>query len=62
MTKSFYYADNVDVDYLDNAAFYGGALGWNCEGDDFIDYAAIKGTDDYLGPIPGAHGPYPTWL
>jgi len=62
MTKSFYYADNVDMDYLDNAAFYGGNLGWNCEGDDFIDYGAIKGTDNYLGPIPGAHGPYPTWL
>jgi len=62
MTKSFYYADNVDIDYLDNAAFYGGNLGWNCEGDDFIDYGAIKGTDDWLGPIPGAHGPYPTWL
>ena len=62
MTKSFYYADNVDKNYLDNAAFYGGDMGWNCEGDDFIDYAAIKGTSDWLGPIPGAHGPYPSWL
>ena len=62
MTKSFYYTDNVDIDYLDNAAFYGGDMGWNCEGDDFIDYAAIKGTSDWLGPIPGAHGPYPSWL
>ena len=62
MTKSFYYADSVDQDYLDNAAFYGGNTGWNCQGDDFIDYSAIKGTDDYLGPDPHNNGPYPTWL
>ena len=62
MTKSFYYTDSVYRDYLENAAFYGGALGWNCGGDDFIDYGAIKGTDNWLGPIPGAHGPYPSWL
>jgi len=62
MTKSFYYADNDDIDYLENAAFYGGNTGWECQGDDFIDYAAIKGTDSWLGPSPGAHGPYPSWL
>jgi hypothetical protein len=62
MTKSFYYADAVDMDYLENAAFYGGETTWNCQGDDFIDYSAIKGTNNWLGPIPGAHGPYPAWL
>ncbi|PNX53695.1 MAG: hypothetical protein BV458_03065 [Thermoplasmata archaeon M9B2D] len=62
LTKSFYYADSTDYDYLDNAAFYGGDLGWNCQGDDFIDYSAIKTTTNWLGPIPGAHGAYPSWL
>ena len=62
MTKSFYYADSDDLNYLDNAGFYGGALGWPCQGDDFIDFGAIKGTDNWLGPNPGDHGPYPTWL
>ena len=62
MTKSFYYADNNFKDYLDNAAFYGGDTGWNCQGDDFIDYSAIKGTDDFLGPSPHNNGPYPSWL
>ena len=62
MTKSFYYADATDKDYLENAAFYGGITEWWCEGDDFIDYSAIKGTDNWLGPVPGAHGKYPTWL
>jgi len=62
MTKSFYYADATDEDYLENAAFYGGETGWSCSGDDFIDYSAIKGTDSWLGPSPGAHGPYPSWL
>jgi len=62
MTKSFYYADATDGDYLENAAFYGGDTTWQCEGDDFIDYSAIKGTDNWLGPSPGAHGKYPTWL
>jgi len=61
MTKSFYYADSTEKEYLDNAAFYGGDTGWNCQGDDFIDYSAIKGTDDWLGPIPGSDGPFPTW-
>ena len=62
MTKSFYYADATDKDYLENAAFYGGDTGWSCQGDDFIDYSAIKGTSNWLGPIPGAHGQYPSWL
>jgi len=61
LTKSFYYADSIDETYLDNAAFYGGNTGWNCQGDDFMDYSAIKGTDDWLGPNPGADGPFPTW-
>jgi len=61
MTKSFYYADATDEDYLENAAFYGCVTGWPCQGDDFIDFSAIKGTDNWLGPRPGAHGPYPSW-
>jgi hypothetical protein len=36
-------------------------LGWNCQGDDFVDYCAIKGTDDWLGPNPSSDGPFPTW-
>ena len=59
MTKSFYYADSGDKDYLENAAFYGGDTGWQCQGDDFIDYSAIKGTDRWLGPSPS---PHPSWL
>ncbi len=62
MKKSFYYADAVSTDYLASAAFYGGRSGWACEGDDFIDYSAINGTDDWLGPSPGSHGSYPSWL
>jgi len=62
MTKSFYYADSNEEDYLENAAFYAGDMGWSCEGDDFIDYCAIKGTNNWLGPDPGNHGPYPDWL
>ncbi|MBN2066611.1 MAG: PKD domain-containing protein [Candidatus Thermoplasmatota archaeon] len=61
MTKSFYYADSVEEDYLDNAAFYGGDTTWQCQGDDFIDYSAIKGTDDWLGPYPHYDGPFPSW-
>ena len=62
MTKSFYYADSTDYEYLDNAAFYGGDTGWSCQGDDFEDFSAIKGTDDWLGPQPHYDGPWPTWL
>ena len=61
LTKNIYYADSSDATYLDNAAFYGGDTGWNCQGDDFIDYSAIKGTDNWLGPNPGAEGPFPSW-
>ncbi len=62
MTKSFYYTDSGDIDYLENMGFYGGDMGWPCEGDTWIDYCAIKGADDYFGPNPGDHGPYPSWL
>ncbi len=62
MNKSFYYADSLFEDYLENAAFYGGNTGWNAKGDDFIEYSAIKGTSNWLGPSPGAHGTYPSWL
>jgi hypothetical protein len=61
MTKSFYYADSIEPEYLDGVGFYGGNTGWNCQGDDFMDYSAIKGTDDWLGPIPDSDGPFPTW-
>ena len=61
MTKSLYYAQSSEDTYLDNAAFYGGNTGWSCEGDDFIDYGAIKGTTDWLGPDPHHDGPFPAW-
>jgi hypothetical protein len=61
LTKSFYYADATDANYLENMGFYGGNTGWDCQGDDFIDYSAIKGTDNWLGPNPGSSGPFPTW-
>ena len=62
LTKSFFYADSVDFEYLDNAAFYGGNTGWNAQGDDFVDYSAIKGTNDWLGPNPNDPGEFPTWV
>jgi hypothetical protein len=63
LTKSFYYADSSDFDYLDNAGFFAGSLGFpGIEGDDFIDYSAIKGTTNYFGTDPDYAGPYPTWL
>jgi len=62
LTKNFFYADSVDFEYLDNAAFYGGNSGWNCQGDDFVDFGAVKTTSNWLGPNPGDHGAYPTWL
>ena len=63
LTKSFYYANTADWDYLENAAFYGGALGFpGIGGDDFVDYSAIKGTNDYLGTNPHYAGAYPAWL
>jgi hypothetical protein len=57
--KSIQYATTTDVDVLDNAAFYGGNTGWIAQGDDFIDYSAIKGTDNWLG---WNDSPYPNWL
>jgi len=62
LTKSFYYEDSTDFEYLNNAAFYGGDMGWDCQGDDFVDFGAIKTTTNWLGPNPGDHGNYPTWL
>ena len=62
LTKSFYYADSQEPDYLDNAAFFGGAMGWTVQGDDFIDYTSIKTTTNWLGPNPNEHGVYPSWL
>jgi hypothetical protein len=61
MTKSFYYADCIEPEFLEWASFYGGDTGWNCQGDDFMDYSAIKGTNGWLGPNPDADGPYPSW-
>jgi hypothetical protein len=61
LTKSFYYADSTDADYLDNTGFYGGETYWDTTGPDFMDYSAIKGTSDWLGPNPDADGPLPTW-
>jgi hypothetical protein len=61
MTKSFYYTDNMEEDFLKWAAFYGGDTTWTCQGDDFMDYSAIKGTDDWLGPDPHHDGPFPSW-
>lgn len=62
MNKSFTYADSISSDYLENAAFYGGNTGWDAEGDDFVEYSAIQGTSNWLGPVPGAHGSYPSWI
>jgi len=62
MTKSIFYADSADFEYLDNAAFYGGDTTWACQGDDFIDYSAIKGTDDWLGPQPHNEGVFPAFV
>jgi hypothetical protein len=62
MTKSFKYAAQGDPNILDNTAFYGGEMGWTVGGDEFEDYCAIKGTDNYLGPIPSEHGQYPAWM
>ncbi|KAA0000145.1 MAG: hypothetical protein FE047_02195, partial [Thermoplasmata archaeon] len=61
LKKSLYYEQATDKDYLENVAGYGGNTGWNCEGDDFIDFT-LWGTSDWRGPNPGAHGPYPDWL
>jgi hypothetical protein len=62
LTKNFYYANSQETDYLDNAAFFGGDMGWTVQGDDFIDYTSIKTTTNWLGPNPNEHGVYPSWL
>ncbi|UCD13672.1 MAG: hypothetical protein JSW60_08960, partial [Thermoplasmatales archaeon] len=62
MTKSFYYSDDEDINYLVNTGFYAGDTEWECEGDDIIDFSAIKGTDNWLGPDPHHDGPWPTWF
>ncbi|HMA82854.1 MAG TPA: CARDB domain-containing protein, partial [Candidatus Thermoplasmatota archaeon] len=58
MTKSFYYADSSEKDYLENCGFYGGDTGWSCQGDDFMDFT-IYGTDHYYGPYQNSE--YPPW-
>jgi len=60
LTKSFYYADNFERDYLDNVGFYAGILEFfGIEGDDIIDYSSIYGYDYWPGSPPE---PYPDWL
>ena len=66
MTKSFYYENNDDQDYLENVAFYGGDLDswlstWYSEGDDFMDFT-LYGTDNWMGPTPNHDGPWPSFL
>jgi hypothetical protein len=54
MTKSFYYADAVDQDYLENGGFFEAGLGWSDgSGGTIIDFAAINGTDHWYGSGPG---------
>ena len=62
LTKVIFYAQSADSDYLDNCGFYGGNTGWDCQGDDFMDYSAIKGTNTWLGPDPDNPGPFPSWV
>jgi hypothetical protein len=62
MTKVFKYGMENDPQILDNAAFYGGDTGWNCQGDDFEDFSGVKTTNNWLGPSPGAEGPWPSWF
>jgi len=62
MTKSLKYAAEGDPGILDNAAFYGGDTGWNCQGDDFEDFSGVKGTNNWLGPSPGSEGPWPSFF
>ncbi|MEM2583089.1 MAG: CARDB domain-containing protein, partial [Candidatus Thermoplasmatota archaeon] len=61
LTKSFYYADSMEKDYLENVGFYGGDTGWACQGDDFMDFT-LYGTNNWLGPDPNYDGPWPSWL
>jgi hypothetical protein len=59
--KILYYGSSFDLEYLDNTGFYGGDTTWSCQGDDFMDYSAVKGTIDWLGPDPHHDGPFPSW-
>ena len=56
LTKSFYYADSTDPDYLENGGFFASNTGWppgGDGGDTMIDFAAINGTDYWYGSDPG---------
>jgi hypothetical protein len=56
LTKSFYYADSTDPDYLENGGFFASNTGWppgGDGGDTMIDFAAINGTDHWYGSDPG---------
>jgi hypothetical protein len=60
MSKSFRYADEVQGSILENAGFYVGDLGWGTiQGDDYLDFSAVNGTSNWLGPNPTS---YPSWL
>ncbi len=62
LTKSFIYADATNPDYLENGGFFAAnSSGWpgTTQGDDIIDFAAINGTDGWLGPAPDQ---WPGWL
>ena len=59
LTKSFSYADSVNPDSLENGGFFAANISWGIQGDDIIDFAAIKGTDGWLGSDPGQ---WPEWL
>ena len=61
MKKSFTYLNECEKDTLENAAFYGGNTGWDCQGDDFMDFT-LYGTNNYLGPDPNHDGPWPSFL
>ena len=65
LSKSFFYSTATDAEYLENGGFFatnGSSWPGTTESDDIIDFAAIKGTSDWLGPDPGQGGPWPTWL
>jgi hypothetical protein len=61
LTKCLTYTESTDPDYLENAGFYDGNLGWPGyePGGLIIDFAAINGTDHWYGSDPG---PWPEFL
>lgn len=61
LSKSFYYEDSTESKYLENAAFFAGNSYASTTGDDYIDYSAIKGSDQWFGPDPNA-SKYPELL